>query len=94
MINGVFEFGGSLMLWRNVVALYRDKVFKGVRLESTAFFALWGLWNLFYYPHLSQWWSFTGGLSITVANCVWVSQMVYYARQQKRNAVALRERQS
>lgn len=81
VINGLFEFFGSVMLWRNVAALYKDKRIAGVRAGSTAFFMAWGWWNTFYYPHLDQWWSFAGGLSIVIANTVWLVQMLYYGRR-------------
>lgn len=78
LINGIFEFVGSVMLWRNVVQLHRDKVVRGVHWLPTGFFMAWGFWNLFYYPHLNQWWSFVGGVSIVVANAVWFGQMIHY----------------
>lgn len=81
--NGAFEFVGSIMLWRNVLQLHRDKVAKGVHWSATAFFASWGYWNLFYYPHLDQWFSFWGGVSIVLANTVWLGQMWYYIRKNK-----------
>lgn len=40
LINGLFELAGSFMIWCNVVALYRDKEFKGVRIGPTVFFIL------------------------------------------------------
>jgi hypothetical protein len=36
------------------------------------------VWNLYYYPHLDQWWSFAGGLVIVAANVLWIGLMVYY----------------
>lgn len=81
MINGAFEALGSVMLWRNVLQLHRDKQVKGVHWTATGFFAAWGYWNLFYYPHLDQWYSFTGGVSIVLANTVWLAQMIYYIRK-------------
>jgi hypothetical protein len=78
----LFELFGSAMLWRNVLQLYRDKQVKGVHWSATFFFAAWGYWNLFYYPHLDQWWSFAGGVSIVIANTIWLGQMHYYLRRQ------------
>jgi membrane protein YdbS with pleckstrin-like domain len=77
-INGLFEFLGALMLARNVLAIYRDKLVRGVHWLPTAFFAAWGVWNLYYYPSLVQWWSFAGGIAIVSVNVVWFSLMVYY----------------
>jgi hypothetical protein len=80
-INGLFEFCGSVALWVNVRQLYLDKKIRGVHWLPTAFFMSWGFWNLIYYPSLNQWWSLYGGLSIVVANTVWLGQMIWYGRK-------------
>lgn len=80
LINGLFEFIGSIALWNNVRILYKDKCVRGVHWMATGFFMTWGYWNLFYYPHLDQWWSFSGGVSIVIANTVWLIQMMIYGR--------------
>lgn len=72
LANGLFEFGGSLALWGNVRQILKDKMFRGVNFKSVLFFTSWGWFNMLYYPHLHQWLSFTGGLSITAANTVWI----------------------
>ena len=78
MVNVLFELVGGLMLWGNVVRLYRDKMVRGVHWTYMSFFAIWGWWNLYYYPYLDQWWSFAGGVSLVVANSVWIAQLFYY----------------
>ena len=78
IVNGSYEALGGMALWVNVRALARDKAIAGVRVLPTAFFASWGVWNLYYYPHLSQWVSFAGGLNIVCANATWLALMVYY----------------
>jgi len=72
LANGAFELLGGLLLWANVARLRRDRMVRGVDWRVTAFFMAWGLWNLFYYPSLAQWASFTGGLFICSANVVWL----------------------
>lgn len=84
LINGIFEFGGSLLIWRSIWLLYHQKIVRGVSAWPTSFFALWGYWNLYYYPHLDQWLSFSGGISIVTANTIWVVQMVYYLWKEKK----------
>lgn len=79
-INGLFEGIGSILIWLNIRQLYRDKQTKGVHIAPILFWVLWGFWNLFYYPHLNQWLSFAGGVSVVTANTVWIGQMVYYRR--------------
>lgn len=78
--NGSYEFFGGILLLVNCRRLYLDKDVKGVSVPVTAFFMTWGLWNLFYYPHLSQWLSFSGGLVIVAANLLWVIMAIYYRR--------------
>lgn len=81
LINGVFEATGSVAVWANVRRLYRDKIIKGVCWQPMVFFSSWGVWNLYYYPHLGQWLSFLGGISIALANIVWTAMAVYYLRR-------------
>ncbi len=80
LINGLFELIGSVMLWANVYRLYQDKRTHGVTWYATGFFMVWGLWNLVFYPSLDCWWSFWGGLSLVIANIVWLGQMLWYRR--------------
>jgi hypothetical protein len=70
--NGLIESLGGLMGWTNVFAIYRDKKVRGVNVWASAFFTIWGFWNLYYYPHLGQWASFVGGLCIVSSNVSWV----------------------
>lgn len=86
-INGAYEALGGLMLWRNVRQLYKDKQVRGISVLTTVFFTSWGVWNLYYYPHLDQWLSFAGGLVIVTANVAWVSQMFYYNRKERRDGI-------
>lgn len=77
--NGLFELFGGIMLGLNVLQLYRDKEVKGVHWGAVAFFFSWGLWNLYYYPSLNQWWSFAGGCLIASMNFAWLFLLVFYS---------------
>ena len=79
MTNGLFELIGSGFLVLNVVKLQRDKEVKGVSWIAVGFFFLWGLWNLFYYPSLNQWFSFAGGCCIATVNAVWLGMLIWYS---------------
>lgn len=72
IINALFEAAASIFVWFNVMALRRDRVVKGVHWTPIAVFAVWGYWNMYYYPHLDQWWSFFAGIGVAVANTVWI----------------------
>jgi len=72
IINGTFECVGGLLCWLNVRRLMKDRKISGVFWPVSLFFSVWGAWNLFYYPHLQQWFSFVGGLVIVTGNSAWV----------------------
>lgn len=78
LINGGFELVGAFFIFMNVRQILRDKTVKGVYWPATAFFAAWGLWNLFYYPSLDQWISFSAGILIFGFNLVWIWLTIYY----------------
>lgn len=78
--NGTFELVGGLLNWMNVYRLYKDKALRGVHYLPAMFFTAWGYWNCFYYPHLHQWFSFTGGLVIVLANSAWVYLALKYRK--------------
>ena len=77
-INASFELLGGLLTWSNVARLYKDRMVMGFDWRVAIFWTGWGLWNLFYYPHLEQWFSFAAGVVIVAANATWVAMVVYY----------------
>lgn len=81
VINGVIELCGSLLTWMNVRQVIKDQGHAGIFVPAVAFFMTWGLWNLYYYPHLEQMSSFFGALSLVIANISWVSAMLWYGRK-------------
>jgi len=81
-INGLFELAGAGFLWRSIILLYRQKQVRGVSFLTVGFFTVWGLWNLYFYPALQQWFSFYGGIAITISNLLWMSQMIYYIQKE------------
>lgn len=82
LVNGTFELLGGFAVMHHCLQLIKDKILRGVSYYATGFFFSWGVWNLYYYPHLGQWASFWGGVAIVSANCVYVSLMVYYHRKE------------
>jgi hypothetical protein len=80
LVNGLFESMAGLMVFMHCRRLWIDKQVRGVSFMATGFFASWGFWNLFYYPHLGQTWSFIGGLVVMTANLTWIGLMIRYRR--------------
>ncbi len=79
VINGSFELVGGCLLVLNCIRLYKDKKVTGISCAPVIFFSAWGLWNLYYYPSLGQWFSFLGGLLIVTVNTIWLGMVGYYA---------------
>lgn len=82
-INGLFELLGGAFVLLNCARLYKDKKVRGVSFMAVSYFTLWGYWNIYYYPHLNQWMSFIGGLTIVAMNTLWIIMMVYYIKKEK-----------
>jgi len=80
-INSIFELGGAFILLLNVRRLYIDKCVKGCDWRAVLFFTLFGLWNVYYYPSLNQWYSFVGGVCLVIVNAVWLSMVLVYSRR-------------
>lgn len=85
-INAAFEVFGSVVVWWGCRRLVKDKEVRGSSWLVCGFFLLWGIWNLFYYPHLGQWLSFVAGISLTIAASVRLYLMLYYLRIEGKGA--------
>lgn len=79
LINGSFEAVAALMTLNHCRVLLRDRAVAGVSIASMAFFTLWGVWNLWFYPHLDQTWSFAGGVLLVVANAIYVALLCRFS---------------
>lgn len=78
LINACFELATGILLFLNSWKLYKDKVVKGVHILPLMLITAWGFWNLYYYPHLDQWFSFWGGVVLVIANVLWFGLIIYY----------------
>lgn len=79
MTQAAFEFGSACFQVLNVRAIRRSRAITGVHWIPTAFFAAWGVYNLWFYAMLNlplAWWA---GLSITLINLIWLGHVCYYA---------------
>lgn len=80
LINGAFETFAGAFIGLSCWQLYKDKKVRGVNVIHVGFFASWGFWNLYFYPHLNQWLSFWGGIVVVTMNTFWMLQILYYGR--------------
>lgn len=84
IVNGCFELMGGFLYILNIKAILKDKVVHGVSLLPAFFFSSWGIWNLFYYPSLEQWYSFIGGVFLVTFNTTWLVLALYYSKKGKK----------
>jgi hypothetical protein len=82
-INGMLELGGAAFMTMDVRQILRDREVRGVYWPARGFFAVWGLWNLYYYPSLGQWWSTVAGASLVTVNIVWLVLVWRFLRDSK-----------
>lgn len=80
MVTAGFECGGAFAILLSIRRLIADKRVAGLHWGHLTFFAVWGVWNLYYYPHLGQWWAFAGGVGIVTANTVYLALVFWYLR--------------
>lgn len=90
VVNAIFEAVGGAAIASHCVRLFKDKLVRGVFWPATLFFTTWGIWNLYYYAHLAQWWSWTAGIMIATANLAWCGMLWYYIRAEKQQKFAQR----
>lgn len=81
--NALFEAVGAVLTWMNFVRLRRDRIVLGVYWPVTAFFAAWGVWNLFYYPSVGHYWSAAIGAVLCTGNVAWVVLALKLMRKEK-----------
>ena len=77
LINGGFEALASLFILNHARVLWKTREPHGVSLLSTVFFTVWGAWNVWFYPHLGQIFSFYAGITVMIANLFWIASIVH-----------------
>ena len=80
LINGLFETGGAFAILVSILKIYRNKSAQGIHWFYLAFFSSWGVWNIYYYPSLDQWFSFAAGVVLCTLNIVYLVLVIKYSR--------------
>lgn len=83
LINGLFEFAGALAGFWNVAVILRQRQVKGFAPLAYIYFTAWGVWNIYYYPVLGQWFSLAGTIAITISNGLFAGLAIYFSRRNK-----------
>lgn len=80
IVNSFFELAMFFASIINIHRLYEHKTIRGIHWLTVVIASLWGVWNLFYYPSLNQWWSFSAGILLVISNSIWLFLVFYYAK--------------
>lgn len=91
-INALFQLGSAFMIWLNVRQLYIDKRVSGVNWKSFVFYTILGIWNIFFYQHLQQWYSIVAGCIVIIGNITWCGLALYYNKREYTPGCATRFR--
>lgn len=79
-VNALFQLGAMISVLNHCRLMWRSKEANGVSILSTLFFASYGIWNLWFYPGLEQWFSFAAAIGATAANLFWIFTIWYIRR--------------
>ena len=74
----MFELGGSFAVLLSIISVLQSEQVSGVHWVTVLFFTTWGYWNIYYYKHLEQTFSWAAGICVTAANTIWVALLIYY----------------
>lgn len=86
-INGAFEAYGAWGAWANFARLRRDKEVKGIVWQFVLGYQLWGVWNIWYYYGLEQWFSWDAGIVLCAGNTAWVITMARILHEKRNSSV-------
>lgn len=84
LINGLFELSAAGFLSLSVRRVLKDHAVKGVSPIATAFFFLWGVWNVYFYPSQGLTWSFAGGVAVVIVNLVYLIALLCFSERQNK----------
>lgn len=82
-VNCAFEVLSSVMIWINVLQLWKDRCINGVHWGVAVFFTIESVWNLWYYLCLKQEFSFVAGISVMLGNGAWLWLARNYYKNKK-----------
>lgn len=85
-LNACFEFGGAIAVFMSVIALWKAKRWEGLSPWNMIFFNTWGVWNLYFYSHLSQPLSMVAGMCLQAINLTYLFLLWRYRNGTERPA--------
>lgn len=83
IINGAFELFGCAAISFAIASVWRARSWHGTSIVPNFFFTAWGFWNLYFYPHVGQFWSTVGAGLTAGANVVLLWLMWKFRKRSK-----------
>lgn len=83
LTQAAWETGSAVFSLLNIRAIRRSRSIAGVHWIPTAFYFLWGLYNIWFYEALSlpaAWWASIG---ITATNLLWLGHVAWYTGRRR-----------
>lgn len=81
--NSLFELVGTIFSWMNVWYIFKDREIKGVYWPSSFYMVSYGVWSLYYYIHLFQWYSLSIAIFHVLANTIWLIFALFFHNKRK-----------
>jgi hypothetical protein len=82
LINAGFQLLGAFLISLHCAALWRERAVAGVSIPAVFAFALWAVWNLYYFTVVEHWWSFAGALVCAAAHVAYISLILRFKRKE------------
>lgn len=81
LVNAAFNVAATGFTLNNVRVILKDRMLAGFSVLTNFFFFGWTIWNLFFYSHLHQWYSFGGGVLLLLADIWYIGLILYYRKE-------------
>lgn len=87
VINGLFLFVGALVICLSIKKLYIQGQVRGIDWRHPAFFNFWGIYQLFFYENLEQWFSLGAAITTVLAGSVYLCMILYWTYKERQGYV-------
>lgn len=85
VINGLFLFVGALVICLSIKKLYIQGQVRGIDWRHPAFFNFWGMYQLFFYANLEQWFSFAAAITTVLAGTTYLLMILFQLAAEKQD---------
>ncbi|XAI95940.1 hypothetical protein [Microcystis phage Mwe-JY26] len=81
IINAGFQLLAAFLIAMHCRAVWKARDVAGVSIFATFCFALWGVWNVYYFATLGQVWSYYAAYACAAAHAAYMSLLLTFRRK-------------